>query len=164
VDFERPFDLFSLLESFDSSKIVYPDVLPVIMSMLQNGLKDVLRHQDDPESPLSGRDATSRDQIPSLSVPAPSNRRRSMSLTKDLEMRRKFYRPTTIVKILTEIRNVSAPERTDWGPSSGAAHCNTVFGRHTLEIFRIQGLRRVIGLYEAPAHGFVPSCSQHGRR
>ena len=55
IDFERPFDLFSLLETFDSAKIVYPAVLPVIMSMIQHGLKDVLRYQNDPDSPLSAK-------------------------------------------------------------------------------------------------------------
>ena len=87
IDFERPFELFSLLESFSNCKVVYPAVLPVITSMLQHGLKDVLRHQDDPDSPLNER-STGPDQD-NLSVPKSHSRRRSMSLTKELESRRK---------------------------------------------------------------------------
>jgi hypothetical protein len=89
IDFERPFELFSLLESFNNCKVVYPGVLPVITSMLQHGLKDVLRHQDDPDSPLNEKTAN-QDQSSALSVPKSSSRRRSMSLTKELESRRKI--------------------------------------------------------------------------
>jgi hypothetical protein len=88
IDFERPFELFSLLETFGNSKVVYPAVFPVIAAMLQNGLKDVLRHQDDPDSPLTERNAK-ENQDSSLSVPPGQSRRRSMSLTKELESRRK---------------------------------------------------------------------------
>lgn len=88
IDFERPFELFSLLDSFNNCKVVYPAVLPVIMAMLQTGLKDVLRSQDDPDSPLHER-STGPDQE-NLSVPNTHSRRRSMSLTKELESRRKY--------------------------------------------------------------------------
>lgn len=88
-DFERSFELFSLLENFNSSKVVYPNVLPVITTMLQRGLKGVLIHQDDPDSPLAekGNGQSSKGK---LDVPANANRRRSMSLTKELESRRKY--------------------------------------------------------------------------
>ncbi|TVY75838.1 Beige protein-like protein, partial [Lachnellula suecica] len=85
IDFERQFDLGSLLESFHNCKVVYPAVLPVITAMLQHGLKDVLRQQDDPDSPL--RDKSTGPDQDSLSVPAGHSRRRSMSLTKELESR-----------------------------------------------------------------------------
>jgi hypothetical protein len=58
--------------------------------MLQNGLKDVLRHQDDPDSPLTERNANQNNDS-SLSVSASQSRRRSMSLTKELESRRKSH-------------------------------------------------------------------------
>jgi hypothetical protein len=87
IDFERPFELFSLLETFGASRVVYPNILPVITSMLQNGLKDVLRHQDDPDSPLNGK-GKEPDGEGSLAPPARS-RLRSMSLTKEIESRRK---------------------------------------------------------------------------
>lgn len=91
IDFERPFELFSLLDSFGNAKIVYPAVLPVIMSMIQHGLKDVLRYQNDPDSPLSAK-SSEKDQNATLSLPTGHSRRRSMSLTKELESRRKFHR------------------------------------------------------------------------
>lgn len=91
IDFERSFELFSLLENFNNSKVVYPNVLPVITSMLQHGLKDVLIHQDDPDSPLSplAEKGNGNASKSGLSVPTSANRRRSMSLTKELESRRK---------------------------------------------------------------------------
>ncbi|KAF4626831.1 hypothetical protein G7Y89_g11325 [Cudoniella acicularis] len=101
IDFERPFELFSLLENFSNSKVVYPGILPVITAMLQHGLKDVLRHQDDPDSPLNDRN-TNQDQSSSLSVPNGPSRRRSMSLTKELESRRKFL-PLQTMKIYTYV-------------------------------------------------------------
>lgn len=91
IDFERPFELFSLLETFGGSKIVYSNILPVIMAMLQHGLKDVLRHQDDPDSPLNDRGNGQEPEI-NLGVPARS-RNRSMSLTKEIESRRTFPFP-----------------------------------------------------------------------
>lgn len=86
INFERSFELFSLLETFNNCKVVYPGVLPVITAMLQHGLKDVLRHQDDPDSPLSAREGA-QFQEKTLSAPTDS-RHRSMSLTKELESRR----------------------------------------------------------------------------
>lgn len=90
IDFERPFELFSLLETFGNAKIVYPAVLPVIMSMIQHGLRDVLRYQDDPDSPLSAK-VTGKEQGTTLKLPTGHSRRRSMSLTKELESRRKCF-------------------------------------------------------------------------
>lgn len=86
IDFERPFELFSLLETFENCKVVYPGVLPVITEMLKHGIKDVMRTQDDPDSPLAER-AANQEQKASLGVPAGHSRRRSMSLTKELESR-----------------------------------------------------------------------------
>lgn len=89
IDYERPFELFSLLETFGSSKVVYPNVLPVIIAMLQQGLNSLLRSQDDPESPLRDR-GSDQDKKETLAIPETTSqsRRRSMSLTKELETRR----------------------------------------------------------------------------
>ncbi|KAI1178927.1 beige/BEACH domain-containing protein [Nemania sp. FL0916] len=85
-DFDKDFDFFSLLETFGTCKIVNPEALPIITSMLQHGLKDVLKTQEDPDSP------SSEDALRLLSAkPDPSNTRprsRSMSLQKELESRR----------------------------------------------------------------------------
>ncbi|KAE8454386.1 hypothetical protein EG329_000008 [Mollisiaceae sp. DMI_Dod_QoI] len=86
IDFERSFELFSLLENFNNSKVVYPQVLPVMVSMLQHGLKDVLIHQDDPDSPLVEK-GNGQASKAGLAVPPAVSRRRSMSLTKELESR-----------------------------------------------------------------------------
>lgn len=88
IDFERSFELFTLLETFDKRNVVYPQVLPVIMAMLQQGLNSLLRSQDAPDSPIpdsSNISATSKSLAPLNDV----SRRRSMSLTKELESRRK---------------------------------------------------------------------------
>lgn len=87
-DFERPFDLFSLLETFGSDTVIYPNVLPVMFAMLQQGLNSLLRAQDDPDSPVRYY-TNSSDQISSLGVSSPTSRNRSMSLTKEIESRRK---------------------------------------------------------------------------
>ncbi|KAL8413495.1 hypothetical protein RB594_004941 [Gaeumannomyces avenae] len=52
VDFSRPFDHNTLLDIF-TGRVIYPDALPIVTSMFQHGLRDVMRHQDDPESPAS---------------------------------------------------------------------------------------------------------------
>ena len=56
IDFGRPFDLFNLLDLFvpgDQATIVYPEIFPVLTTMLQNGLKSVAREQSDPDSPMT---------------------------------------------------------------------------------------------------------------
>jgi len=99
IDFERPFELFSVLETFGKSKVVYPDVLPVITAMMQHGLKDVLRNQDDPESPLNEKGAP-QDQPSNLRPPI-HGRNRSMSLTKELESKRKAFKCILRMNTLT---------------------------------------------------------------
>lgn len=83
VDFERDFDMFSLLESFQNSKVVNPLILPTIAAMLSAGLQSLLRSQNDPASPIQDR-ATYTDV---LKPPVTPGRSRSMSLNKDLENR-----------------------------------------------------------------------------
>lgn len=55
IDLERNFDLFSLLENFapaGQTRVLYPEILPVITAMLQSGLKAISNDQNDPDSPL----------------------------------------------------------------------------------------------------------------
>ena len=50
IDVSRPLDLFSLAEMFSdtgSGRVVYPEMLPVIASMLKAGLGDVAADQGD---------------------------------------------------------------------------------------------------------------------
>ncbi|KAJ3939453.1 beige protein-like 1 [Colletotrichum fioriniae] len=51
VDLERTFEFSSLFETFGRARVLYPECLQVITSMLQHGLKDVMKHQEDPNSP-----------------------------------------------------------------------------------------------------------------
>lgn len=53
INFDKNFDFFNLLETFGKRKVVYPESLSVITAMLQHGLKDVTRYQDDPDSPAT---------------------------------------------------------------------------------------------------------------
>lgn len=87
IDFERTFDLYSLLESFaddGEAKVVYPEILLVIAAMLQSGLKSIAKDQADPESPLE--EATSRaSALGHGKLELPTHvRRRSMSLNTEL--------------------------------------------------------------------------------
>ena len=84
VDFDKPFDFFSLIEIFSNSKVVYHDVLSVITAMLQHGLRDILKHQDDPDSPGG---ETPKTASPSLDAVQTRPRARSMELGKALEPR-----------------------------------------------------------------------------
>ncbi|KAA8567980.1 hypothetical protein EYC84_008410 [Monilinia fructicola] len=86
INFDQPFDLYNLLETFSTGKIAYSNVLPVIMMMLQHGVKDVLRNQDDPDSPLHDKGNWKDQDSPIDALKLPTLRR-SMSLTKELESR-----------------------------------------------------------------------------
>lgn len=57
IELRRDFDLFKLVELFGKRKVVYPDSLQIITTMLQHGFKEVMRYQDDTDSP-AGRPAT----------------------------------------------------------------------------------------------------------
>ncbi|KAM0187699.1 hypothetical protein ACHAPI_011019 [Fusarium lateritium] len=91
INFDRNFDFFSLLETFGKRKVLYPDSLSVITAMLKHGLKDVTRHQDDPDSPATHIDpshafrkhASTTDLRPRAS---------SMNLVTALETRSNFSR------------------------------------------------------------------------
>lgn len=82
INFDRDFDFFSLLETFGKRRVVYPESLLIITAMLQHGLKDVMRHQDDPDSPAthapSETKTADQDMLPRAS---------SMNLATALERR-----------------------------------------------------------------------------
>ncbi|KAJ2992766.1 hypothetical protein NUW58_g2057 [Xylaria curta] len=86
-DFNKDLDFFSLLETFGTCKIVNPDALPIITSMLEHGLKDVLKNQEDPDSPL-GNIEPPRPLSANPESLGSRSRSRSMSLQKELESRR----------------------------------------------------------------------------
>jgi beige protein homolog 1 len=87
IDFGRPFELYSLLEMFSAhgtAKVVYPEVFPVIASMLQNGLKTIVMDQKNPDSPLRERDNGGSDSLRPNEPTPKHTRRRSMSLDVEL--------------------------------------------------------------------------------
>ncbi|KAK1779994.1 hypothetical protein QBC45DRAFT_391906 [Copromyces sp. CBS 386.78] len=87
IDFDKSFDFFSLLEIFGDSKVVYPDVLPVMTAMLQHGLRDILRYQDDPDSPATEYPGATTSGG-NLAAVHTRPRARSMELGQALESRR----------------------------------------------------------------------------
>lgn len=83
VDLERTFDLFSLLESFapeSQTKVMYPEMLPVLTAMLQSGLKAIARDQKDPDSPLTERTNETAPTPAESLAPTKVFQRQSMSL------------------------------------------------------------------------------------
>lgn len=91
INFNRDFDQASLLEIFGKRKVVYPESLIIITSMLQHGLKEVMKHQDDPESPAK---AAPSDGLAKLDG---RHRAKSMDLAKALETRCRYRKPPFLV-------------------------------------------------------------------
>ena len=87
IDLGRTFDMFGLLDIFvagGDARIVYPEVLPVITAMLQNGLRAVTRDQEDPDSPMVKK-SSGNTLSPNNALNRPVHlRRRSMSLNTEL--------------------------------------------------------------------------------
>jgi hypothetical protein len=90
INFDNSFDFFSLLEIFGNSRVVFPDMLLVITSMLQHGLRDVLKYQDDPDSPAGGDSAAQQTAQEKLDTVRTRPRARSMELGQALEPRSKI--------------------------------------------------------------------------
>ena len=88
IDFERNFDLFSLISSFPPKDMmaVFPGVFPVIVGMLQNGLKTVIRDQQDPNSPRDSPITPQREGKFSRQAPKSHGRSRSMSLQAEVDL------------------------------------------------------------------------------
>lgn len=93
VDFDKRFDLFSLIEMFGNRKVSCPAVLPVIIAMLQHGLREILKHQDDPDSPIPSRSGA-RSPIKSSDLIESRPRGRSMALSEELQSRRMSHMRT----------------------------------------------------------------------
>ncbi|SZF04114.1 unnamed protein product [Blumeria hordei] len=85
IDIDRPFGLFYLWETFSHCKVINSQVLPVITSMIQYGLKEVLRNQDDPDSPLTPLKEEAKQTSFSKTSNRSSSRNNSISTTKNTE-------------------------------------------------------------------------------
>jgi len=97
IDFDRSFDLLNLVDLFGDCRVVYPDVLPVITTMLQHGLRDILKYQDDPDSPVGVERGHSRNL--SSSEPASARpRARSMNFVEELGARREYRFNVQVLK------------------------------------------------------------------
>lgn len=82
IDFERDFDVFNLVDIFITSatksrlKIVYPEVFPVIVAMLDTGLRTIVRDRDltRPENeapkPENGEGTVTRGRRRTMSLSA----------------------------------------------------------------------------------------------
>ncbi|KAG6156660.1 hypothetical protein E4U37_008364 [Claviceps purpurea] len=69
IALDRAVDLNSLLTVFSKKKIAYPEALIIITSMLQHGLKETMKNQDSPESPIKrSTGAGISDKLSDLSV------------------------------------------------------------------------------------------------
>lgn len=98
VDFGRDFNLSSLVESFGERKVVYPDALQIITSMFQHGFKEVMRYQEDVDSPA--KPSFQRDDAldPVSANTSGRPRARSMDLAETLENRCEYCPPTATRK------------------------------------------------------------------
>lgn len=89
IDFDRPFEFFSLYEIFSKSQIRTAAVVPVITAMLQHGLRDMLKYQDDPASPSADNSFLPKGSTGAPEMGHSRSRARSMELGKALEPRSK---------------------------------------------------------------------------
>lgn len=89
IDFDRPFDLLNLTDLFGKSRVSHPDILPVITTMLQHGLRDILKYQDDPDSPVTA-DHGSPKNLGTSDASSRRTRARSMNFIDELGARRKY--------------------------------------------------------------------------
>jgi hypothetical protein len=88
INFDQDFELSSLMGIFGQKKVVYPESLQIVTSMLHHGLKDVLRHQSDPDSP-SPNASSETDRLSATSPTEGRPRARSMELNAAIQTRRK---------------------------------------------------------------------------
>ena len=97
------FDLFALLEAFGSTKrveVVYPEILPVIMALLREGLLSLVRQEPDAASPKpeQGFAGTQRRIAPTKDSPS---RQRSLTVNSQSQNSRKTATPWATIFILT---------------------------------------------------------------
>ncbi|PHH90184.1 hypothetical protein CDD83_4315 [Cordyceps sp. RAO-2017] len=127
IGFDRGFDEQSLLGLFGGRKVVYPECLITITSLLQHGLKEVMRYQEDPDSPAKTDDFSSATPKARLK-PEAGDVELSMNLAKAVESRSTFSRDhervanhacvlSTIVRFLQALQ-AQSPDFRDFALSS----------------------------------------------
>ncbi|CAG8477297.1 10337_t:CDS:10, partial [Diversispora eburnea] len=90
VPIDAPFDLFSLLTLFrakdDTTHIVVPDVMPIILLMLKEGINTIVQMSYDVEKDISAKGKSQDDAVIQRKRSSSKHQRqRSRSLTRDLE-------------------------------------------------------------------------------
>ncbi|KAI9731699.1 MAG: hypothetical protein M1834_004488 [Cirrosporium novae-zelandiae] len=96
IDFERSFDLFSLLETFGTEdvKVIYPEVLPVLTILFRKALHAIVKAPDD-GGISSQKQPTGSTKTGLLEVQRPRHaRKRSMSLNDELKSQKEPRNPT----------------------------------------------------------------------
>ncbi|KAI9684831.1 MAG: hypothetical protein M1829_000206 [Trizodia sp. TS-e1964] len=93
INFERKFELYSLMETFasdGSTKVANREMFPVMACMIQTGLKTVVSFQTDPDSPSKEPrgEEPSTEALKHPNLHAKASRRRSMSLNSELSFTR----------------------------------------------------------------------------
>jgi hypothetical protein len=159
IDFDRNFDFFSLIETFGGCKVIYPEALPIITSMLQHGLKEVLRHAEDPDSPSDNRDTHPTTNETGASPTRP--RARSMSLLQELEKRRESALSALFVQSNTFGRKLTTQSRDHSGQRLSLANNSTLFVGHLFKIARFPRFRSAVGLREIAPCFHLPSHCEH---
>ena len=97
IDSSRAFDLFGLLDMFASRTkvaVVYPAMLPIITSMLGEGLRTVTRDQSDPNSPMVGKGSVEDKLSTRNPITHAHARQRSMTLAVGTSTPCKTPRPS----------------------------------------------------------------------
>lgn len=85
IDFSGELEVEGLLGMFGDRKIVYPEALILVTSLLQHGMKEVIRHQEDPDSPA--KIYTPASAVKDSSRPYVSHHGLPLDLDKALESR-----------------------------------------------------------------------------
>ena len=86
VDFERDFDLYNLMDTFLADgkvAIKHPEVIPVLASMLEQGLRTVVKQESEDSTPSKDNKASALSTPSEPSTPV-QRKRRSMSMVTDL--------------------------------------------------------------------------------
>ena len=88
INMERSFDLYSLLESFNTigqARVVYPEIFPVVTAMLQAGLEAVTQDEIDPDSPSTDKqDIATSPRDHDVQLPKVHKRLPSMSVKTEI--------------------------------------------------------------------------------
>lgn len=162
IDFGRDFDFFSLVDIFGKRKVAYPDSLQILTSMLQHGFKEVLRHQEDPDSPAKGSVPKESFSQPPTSNPTGRPRVKSMDLAEALQNRRKYQTVGVVEKLLIPISILCRGAGESAGPNYYPANHDPISSGSSRTFSRIPGFRAVFGLGSAVISYRLSRSSQHG--